>query len=88
MVSGYMEKTMKIENTKIVETPEGPAVLLPEGFRFEGTIVTIWRDGELVILAPIKPTTWPEGFFEKIYIDDPTFVRPDQGQWTPPPVTD
>ena len=25
------------------------------------------------------PPTWPEGFFESIRSDDPTFVRPDQG---------
>lgn len=29
------------------------------------------------------PPTWPEGFFESIRIDDPTFVRPDQGKLEP-----
>ena len=72
--------------TKIVETPEGPAVLLPEGFRFSGTAVSIQRDGDAVILEPLPPATWPESFFEKIRIDDPSFKRPDQGDMPPPPV--
>jgi virulence-associated protein VagC len=79
---------MTLKTTKIVETPEGPAVLLPEGFRLDGTVVTIRRDGEVVILAPIKPATWPEGFFEKIRIDDPNFQRPDQGEMPPAPSFD
>jgi virulence-associated protein VagC len=79
---------MKSETTKIVETPEGPAVLLPEGFRFETTTVNILRSGKAVIVQPIPPATWPEGFFEKIRIDDPAFVRPDQGEMPPAPVFD
>jgi virulence-associated protein VagC len=76
---------MKPKTTKIVETPEGPAVLLPEGFRFDERTVTIQRDGDAVILEPLPPPTWPEGFFEKIRIDDPTFKRPDQGVMPPTP---
>ena len=30
-------------------------------------------------LGAEKPTHWPEGFVEAIRIDDPAFVRPDQG---------
>jgi virulence-associated protein VagC len=80
--------TMALKTTKIVNTPEGPAALLPEGFRFAETTVTIQRDGDAVILEPILPAAWPEGFFEKIRIDDPSFKRPDQGETPPPPVFD
>jgi hypothetical protein len=31
-------------------------------------------------------SAWPEGFFENIRIDDPTFKRPDQGPMPPAPV--
>jgi virulence-associated protein VagC len=79
---------MTLKTTKIVETPEGPAVLLPEGFRFDCPMVTIERDGDAVILEPIPPAKWPEGFFDSIRIDDPTFKRPDQGEMPPPPVFD
>jgi virulence-associated protein VagC len=74
--------------TRIVETPEGPAVLLPEGFRFADSTVTILRDGDAVILEPMPPSKWPEGFFESIRIDDPTFKRPDQGEMPPAPKFD
>ncbi len=79
---------MKHETTRIIETPDGPAVLLLEGFRFKGTLVTIQRDGDAVILEPIPPATWPEGFFEKIRIDDPAFKRYPQGELPPAPVFD
>jgi hypothetical protein len=29
---------------------------------------------------PVTPAAWPPGFFDQIYIDDPSFARPDQGQ--------
>ena len=56
------------------------AVKLPDGFRFEGDTVSIRREGEAVILEPVKPATWPLGFFDSIRIDDPAFARPEQGQ--------
>jgi virulence-associated protein VagC len=76
----------KIAN--IVESNEGQCIHLPEGFRIEALAVSIRRDGDSVILEPIKPATWPEGFFERIRIDDPAFGRPDQGKMPPAPVLD
>lgn len=55
-------------------------VKLPEGFQFEGDAVSIRREGDAVILEPLKPATWPPGFFESIRIDDPAFTRPEQGK--------
>jgi len=78
----------KSTTTKIIETPDGPAVLLPEGFRVEGPTVTLLRDGKGVYVAPMPPATWPEGFWESIRIDDPLFKRPDQGEMPPAPVLD
>lgn len=72
--------TSRMTTTKIIETPEGPAVLLPEGFRFEETTVSITRDDDAVIVEPLPPAEWPEGFFESIRIDDPTFKRHPQGE--------
>jgi antitoxin VapB len=56
------------------------AVKLPNGFYFKADTVSIRRQGEAVILEPLKPATWPPGFFDSIRIDDPAFARPDQGQ--------
>ncbi len=70
---------------EIIDIAGGQAVKLPAEFHFDGAIVSIRREGNAVILEPVDsaelvPTTWPEGFFESIRIDDPGFIRPDQGQ--------
>jgi virulence-associated protein VagC len=70
---------------ELLETPEGQLVRLPAEFRFHTSTVSIRRNGQAIIMEPVKPTTWPERFFEKIRIDDPAFVRPDQGTTPPPP---
>jgi hypothetical protein len=59
------------------------SVNLPEGFHFDADTVSIRREGDAVILEPVKPTHWPPGFFESIRINDPAFGRPEQGV-TPP----
>lgn len=64
---------------EIVNANGTQAVKLPDGFHFQGETVSIRREGEAVILEPVKPATWPPGFFESIRIDDPAFARPDQG---------
>jgi virulence-associated protein VagC len=73
---------------KIVRTEGTQAVKLPEGFQFEGDVVSIRREGDAVILEPVKPATWPVGFFDAIRIDDPAFERPEQGTVPPVPSLD
>jgi len=77
-----------MKTVEIVETDKGQAVPLPEEFRFTARTVSIRRDGEAVILEPIKPNQWPKRFFEIIRIDDPAFVRPNQGATPPAPRLD
>ena len=72
-----------MKTAEVVEIGGEQAVRLPEEFRFDASVVSIRREGEAVILEPVKPAKWPDGFFEAIRIDDPNFVRPDQGR-TPP----
>ena len=69
----------------VIETKEGQAVRLPDEFRFRTDRVTIRRQGEAVILEPVKQSTWPDGFFDSIAIEDAAFVRPDQGPMPPAP---
>lgn len=64
---------------EVVDAGNGQTIKLPAEFRFETKIVSIRRQGEAIILEPVKPGNWPEGFFEKIRIDDPAFARPEQG---------
>jgi antitoxin VapB len=73
---------------EIIRTDGSQAVKLPEGFQFEGDAVSIRREGESVILEPVKSGSWPAGFFEKIRIDDAAFVRPPQGSVPQAPVLD
>jgi hypothetical protein len=39
------------------------AVRLPKAFRFEGSEVTVRREGEAVILEPVKKRSWPRGYW-------------------------
>ena len=68
-------------NTAVISRSDGrQTVTLPEEFRFEGETVSIRREGEAVILEPVRPDAWPAGFFDRIRIDDPAFERPEQGK--------
>ncbi len=73
---------------EIVRADGAQLVKLPEGFQLEGDIVSIRRQGQAIVLEPVKPETWPPGFFEKIQIDDPAFARPPQGQMPTAPILD
>jgi virulence-associated protein VagC len=75
-----------LPTAEILNTEHGQTVLLPSGVRLSGDKVAVRREGDAVILEPLKPDLWPEGFFESIRIDDPAFVRPDQGRLPPSPV--
>ena len=65
---------------EVVSVEGCQAVKLPDEFRFHGTTVSIRKEGEAVILEPIKWPDWPADFFEHIRIDDPAFVRAPQGE--------
>jgi antitoxin VapB len=74
---------MKI--AKLFKNGRSQAVRLPREFRFEGQEVSIHREGEAVVLLPIKPAKWPRDFFRRITISDPAFGRPEQGELPPVP---
>jgi virulence-associated protein VagC len=61
-------------------TDEGgcQTVRLPKGFHLSTPMVGVRHDGEMIVLEPLKPKAWPEGFFELIHISDPAFSRPEQ----------
>jgi virulence-associated protein VagC len=75
-----------VKTAEVIELQGAQAVKLPDGFRFDGQIVWISRQGDAVILQPMKKAQWPAMFFEDIRIDDPAFGRPDQGQTPPVPL--
>jgi virulence-associated protein VagC len=69
-----------MKTTEVFHTNGTQAVRLPDGFHFNESRVSIRREGEAVILEPVKLVSWPTGFFERIRVDDPAFTRPEQGQ--------
>jgi virulence-associated protein VagC len=69
-----------MKTAEIVNIDGAQVVKLPTGFQFQADTVSIRRQGEAVILEPLRPTTWPPGFFDSIRIDDPAFTRPEQGE--------
>jgi antitoxin VapB len=69
--------------TTLFANGRSQAVRIPKELRFEGRELTIRRLGDGVFLAPLKSSVWPEDFFASIRIEDPSFVRPDQGELPP-----
>jgi virulence-associated protein VagC len=74
-----------MKTAEVIETESGQAVRIPDEFRFATPQVGIRRQGDAVILEPVKPASWPEDFFRAIRIDDPAFRRPEQGPLPPAP---
>ncbi len=70
---------------EIMELNGAQVLRLPDEFRLSGTHLSIRRQGDAIILEPVKPTAWPAGFFERIVITDPAFERPPQGALPPAP---
>jgi antitoxin VapB len=69
--------------TTLFTNGRSQAVRIPKELRFEGREVSIRRLGDGVLLVPVKASTWPDGFFESIRIDDVNFTRPSQGELPP-----
>jgi hypothetical protein len=73
---------------EIVQANGSQLVKLPREFYLQGNTVSIRRQGEGLILEPAKPLTWPPGFFDHIFIEDPSFARQPQGAVSPAPKLD
>ena len=69
-----------MSTAEIVDIGDVQTVTLPSEFHIDAEMVSIRREGEAIILEPLKAAAWPEGFFAAIHIDDPMFSRSDQGQ--------
>ncbi len=69
-----------MKTTEIISIDGRQVVALPEECRFAGDTVSIRKEGDAVILEPIRFVDWPTNFFESIRIDDPAFARPCQAE--------
>jgi len=70
---------------KLFKNGHSQAVRLPRAFRLPGKEVAIHREGDRIVLEPIRATKWPKNFFRSIRISDQNFGRPRQGDMPPPP---
>ncbi len=59
----------RIVTAKLFKNGSSQAVRLPKEFRFEGEEVILYRDGNRVIMQPIK-STWDEFFFQPKRVSD------------------
>lgn len=65
---------------QVIDLNGEQAIKLPRAFRVSRDVVAIRKQGEAIVLEPLRPSAWPDGFFEEIHIEDPAFCRPPQGQ--------
>ena len=54
------------KRAKIFQNGRSQAVRLPQEFRFSGDEVSIRREGNAVILEPIKRDAWPRGYWTRL----------------------
>lgn len=50
---------------KLFRNGRSQAVRLPKEFRFEGHEVSVRREGDAVVLEPLKARTWPKGYWRR-----------------------
>jgi antitoxin VapB len=74
-----------MDSAKLFTTGGSQAVRLPKDYRFNGTEVSIRKEGKAVIIEPKSKRRWPRNFFKRIRITDRAFRRPDQGSLPAPP---
>jgi hypothetical protein len=54
-----------VATAKLFRNGRSQAVRLPKEFRFDGEEVSIRREGESVILEPLRLRTWPKGYWRR-----------------------
>jgi len=64
----YQEKEIMAATVtaRLFKNGRSEAVRLPKEFRFPGDEVLVRREGEAVILEPIKRKAWPRGYWERL----------------------
>lgn len=57
------DKHTAVRRARLFWNGRSQAVRLPFEFRFEGDEVEIRREGDAVILEPVRKRTWPPGYW-------------------------
>ena len=70
-----------VSRAKLFRNGRSQAVRLPKEFRFEGDEVTLRREGDAVIMEPVRDRSWPRGYWQRLreakgeYVVEPLKVR-------------
>jgi virulence-associated protein VagC len=51
---------------KLFQNGRSQAVRLPKAFRFPGSEVSIRREGDAVVLEPMRKRDWPKGYWARV----------------------
>jgi antitoxin VapB len=60
------QSTVQVGRAKLFKNGRSQAVRLPKAFRIQGEEVSVRREGDAVILEPIKKRDWPKGFWVRV----------------------
>jgi antitoxin VapB len=55
-----------LARAKLFRNGRSQAVRLPKEFRFPGDEVTLRRDGNAVIMEPVRKRAWPRGYWTRL----------------------
>ena len=56
----------EVARAKLFQNGRSQAVRLPKAFRMQGDEVTVRREGDAVILEPIRKRAWPRGYWARM----------------------
>jgi virulence-associated protein VagC len=51
---------------KVVRSGQSQIVRFPIGFQLPGAPVMLRRKGDAVVIAPMRPKTWPRGYWSRL----------------------
>jgi len=58
--------TTEVGRAKLFQNGRSQAVRLPKAFRMKGDEVHVRREGDAVILEPVKKRAWPKGYWARV----------------------
>jgi antitoxin VapB len=70
-------KRTAISTARVFWSGRSQAVRLPKQYRFEGSVVSIHREGRRIVLEPpvveVDEKGWPKGYWTNLPTVEPTF---------------
>lgn len=87
-MSSPREQRSTPRTAKLFMNGRSQAVRLPREFRFPGTEVRVRKDGDAVVLEPVRSVGWPPGFWSRLtrlrrLVDIDALERPTDARSAP-----